>query len=565
MSRIHDDFSYDADTFVIGERGAHADLQRFEADYAELYLTLVGEVGLTPQIRERLDRSAELFGLDKDRLRSIEQAMQAQLEARRAEARAAAEAPEYDAVATIREVPGGEAAPGEAAPRSVPAPPVSRTDAVLLPTTTPPPGGGTLAPLDTTTDPRLSAMQARIAVLEAEKAELEVRCRKLEARNQTLEERILGMTVDVDLTDVAQRAARGGESYGAQVAPPPSRTGGEGEHAALEAKIAADPRDAAALHRLFRLLKREADVDRRWRVAQVLVYLGAADDEERAAYKASTRGALIQPARAVSSDEWRDFVRHPDQEVLVGEILTEVAPAVLLAKVAETRRTAPQPATYAPIDPQSSTLPAVRCFAWSAALLGTTSPPVVEDPAWPGLVEMVFATPIASRVGSLALSRDRSPRELAFAVGRHLTWYRRGHTMSVLAASVGALEDLFLAALSIGNPGLPLAADVKRRIAPVTSAIEPLLDPAATLRLRASFLRFVEQGGKTSLSRWALSSDLTAARAGLLLADELAAAHAMLEIEDPARLEGRMTELIRFCLGEGYGTLRKKLGIAVTV
>jgi hypothetical protein len=176
---------------------------------------------------------------------------------------------------------------------------------------------------------------------------------------------------------------------------------------------------------------------------------------------------------------------------------------------------------------------------------------------------MLFTTPLTTRLGALALT-GRTPRDLAFAMGRHLSWFRRESFMSVLAASVDALEDLFLAALSIGNPGLPMTAEVRRRVDPVASAIEPLLEPPASLRLRACFLRFVEQGGRTNLRRWALASDRTAARAGLLLADDLVAAHTMLEVEDATLRQERMNDLLFFSVSERYGALRKKLGIALS-
>jgi hypothetical protein len=175
---------------------------------------------------------------------------------------------------------------------------------------------------------------------------------------------------------------------------------------------------------------------------------------------------------------------------------------------------------------------------------------------------MLFTTPLSTRIGAGAQS-GRAPRELAFAMGRHMAWYRREGFMSLLAGSVAALEDLFLAALTIGNPSVALAADVRRRADRIAGSIEPLLDPPAGLRLRASFLRFVEQGGRANVRRWAAATDRTAARAGLLLADDLGAAQVMLELEDPALAKTRMDDLLAFAVSERYGALRAKIGIAL--
>src|SRR5262249_17973659 len=116
--------------------------------------------------------------------------------------------------------------------------------------------------------------------------------------------------------------------------PPAQALATEPSLAAILGDLEKEPCDVEALHRFYRALKRSADVDRRFCTAQALVYLNAADAEERATYDAGRTGVLIQPVRALTGDEWRDFVADPDHEPLVGDILGEIAPAVLLARLA---------------------------------------------------------------------------------------------------------------------------------------------------------------------------------------------------------------------------------------
>src|SRR6185295_12803161 len=106
--------------------------------------------------------------------------------------------------------------------------------------------------------------------------------------------------------------------------------------------------------------------------------------------------------------------------------------------------------------------------------------------------------------------------------------------VKLLVPDARGLEDIFLAALSIGNPGLPLSAQVKQLVVPIAKAIEPILEPSSIDRLRGHFLRFVEEGGRANLNRWAISADKTCARAGLLLANDLKAAHSVFALEDKA-------------------------------
>src|SRR6185369_2044916 len=139
----------------------------------------------------------------------------------------------------------------------------------------------------------------------------------------------------------------------------------------------------------------------------------------------------------------------------------------------------------------------------------------------------------------------------------HLACYREEHFVKMLVPSARGLEDIFVAALSIGNPGLPLSAQVKQLVVPIANAIEPILEPAAVDRLRGHFLRFVEEGGRTNLARWSVATDRTVSRAGLLLSNDLRAAHAIISLEDKTHLDEKMDDLMSFVLSDRYAKLRK--------
>ncbi|MFO0566943.1 MAG: hypothetical protein U0263_14845, partial [Polyangiaceae bacterium] len=134
--------------------------------------------------------------------------------------------------------------------------------------------------------------------------------------------------------------------------------------------------------------------------------------------------------------------------------------------------------------------------------------------------------------------------------------------VKTLFSAVPDLEDLFLSALSIGNPGLPIAEDMKRRVAPIAAAIEPVLEPVQKDALRGHFLRFVEEGGRTNLQRWSSACDKTGARAGLALANDMEAAFSVLEPEEGKHGE-LQRDLLAFATSERYFQLRRRLGIAV--
>lgn len=485
--------------FELGEVTGNVRLGKLEAMYEELFAEVIEDGIITQDERNQLDKMADSLGLDRARLRRLEQALQAAYEAKQR--------------VVIKDL--------------------SMDDS-------PPPA--TIMPLEPATDQRTMALERRIKFLESRMKELE----------HDLEEARAHISVEVDFSD-----------HGASTTP--TKDIPDDDPAELARRVRHDPRDDGSLHALFRLYKKAGDVDRQWCVSQVLAYLGFANDEEQAIYGKHKEAALIRPSASVTREAWGRLLSHPEEEPLVGEIFSVVVSAVLIGRLSALRRDKQlvklDPARKQ--EPEKTTIQAVRCFHWAASILGMTSPPLYADPDYPGFVEMVPGVPPASRIGAVALS-GRSAAELAFIAGRHLAHYREEHFVKLLVPQARGLEDIFLAALSIGNPGLPLSAQVKQLVIPIAKAIEPILEPQSVDRLRGHFLRFVEEGGRTNLQRWTTAVDRTCSRAGQLLANDLKAAHAVYALEDPAHLGEKMDDLMSFVVSDRYAKLRKQIGIAVT-
>jgi hypothetical protein len=493
---MSDDTTFEhSQRFELGEVTGNVRLGKLEAMYEELFAEVIEDGVITQDERNQLDKMADSLGLDRARLRRLEQALQAAYEARNR--------------VVIKDL--------------------SMDDA-------PPPA--TIMPLEPATDQRTMALERRIKFLEGRLVDLE----------RELEEARAHISVEVDFSDAAS----------------PAKEIPDDDPAELARRVRHDPRDDGSLHALFRLYKKSGDMDRQWCVAQVLAYLGVANGEEQEIYGKHREAALIRPSGSVTQEAWRRLVFHPEEEPLVGEIFAVVVSAVLIGRLSALRRDK-QLVKLDPTkkqDPEKTTIQAVRCFHWAASILGMTSPPLYADPDFAGFVEMVPGVPPSSRIGAPALS-GRSAAELAFLAGRHLAHYREEHFVKMLVPSARGLEDIFLAALSIGNPGLPLSAQVKQLVVPIANAIEPILEPQSVDRLRGHFLRFVEEGGRTNLQRWTTSVEHTCARAGLLLANDLKAAHAVYTLEDPAHLGEKMDDLMSFVVSDRYAKLRKQIGIAV--
>jgi len=253
---------------------------------------------------------------------------------------------------------------------------------------------------------------------------------------------------------------------------------------------------------------------------------------------------------------------HPDEDRGTGEIFASIASAALLGRVSAMRRDR----SLLPLDPDkrhdplTSTVSAVRALAWAAATLGMRAPPIYVAPEATQGFAVAMAVPPAIRIGGPMLS-GRSAIELAFHCGRHLTWFREEHFVCTLVPTIGYLEDLFLAALSIGAPKIDLLPEVRARIALTAEAIVPVLDAARLARLEQQVARFLAQGGRTMLKRWAQAAEWTALRAGLLLCGDLGTASEIVR-RDTNGAE-RVRELERFWAGDDATELRRQLGVAV--
>ncbi len=393
-----------------------------------------------------------------------------------------------------------------------------------------------LRPLAIEGDPQVKALRRRIFELEAE----------VKLLTAELDEARSHIAVEVDFS-------------GLTAAPSVSVDPEE-----LYRRIRHDARDIESLRALFAATEAN-DPDRACRAARVLAFLGAGNEAERAFLAPRTVEGLIRPTSSLTPEAWKRELFHPDEETLTGEIFSVVTSPVLLGRVAALRHqnALPKLDPERLQDPRTSTVQAIRCFGWAASILGMNSPPLYADPTWDGLAIMVPGVPPSTRLGKAALS-GRGPAELAFVAARHLASFREDHFVRLLFPSIQDLEDIFLAALTIGQPQLPLAAAVKQRAVPIAKAIEPLLEPAQLDRLRGHFLRFVEEGGRTNLQRWATAADFTTARAGLLLSDDLGAAERMLKLEGASDVGARVDDLIVFYTGDRCSRLRKQIGIAVT-
>ncbi len=394
-----------------------------------------------------------------------------------------------------------------------------------------------LSPLRVTAegDAGRALLLKRVEVLEARVKELEDELRRAQA----------AVNVEVDLSDLDSAVDDASE-----------------EPDEVWRRLRRNPTGADGYRQLLRIHRARGEADAAFRACAALVALGAASAGEQALFERSRAHTLIAPRGSLTPSAWHELLFHPEQELLTGQIFSLIAPAVLVGRVTALRRDGKlhQPAAAARQDTSRATITAVRAVPWAAAILGLACPAIFLEKDRDAGFEHMPAVPPCTVVGQRVLS-GRTQLEQAFLVGRHLAWYRQEMYLKTLFGAVPDLEDLFLAALTIGNPGLPIADDMKRRVTPIAQAIQPMLEPSQVDALRGCFLRFVEEGGRTNLQRWSAGAEKTAARAGLLLCGDLGTALGLLEGEEGPGGE-LAKDLLWFSASDRYGKLRRLLGVA---
>lgn len=486
--------------FEQGELLPGLGLGPLEREYQEIFARALDDGVITTSERARLDLAASNLGLSAERLARLEEAMTMAYET-------------HHRVRVVNLSLGGQAS--------------------LAPLANAPPLGSAT---DLTVENQLSSLQC-------ENLELRQRIQDLETELERVQSMV---NIEVDLSLLEEDAV------------------GALDPQSAWKRVRQDATDPEALRVLARAYRDHGQLDGEYLVAQALCALGEANEAESALFELHRPKTLIAPRSSIDPSVWMRDIAHADDDPVVGALFAVIVPALLVGKVTSLRRDAqlhvPQENTRQ--DPQKSTVMAARALGWAAQLACLPVPAVFAEPGRETGYAHVVGLPPITVIGKQALS-GKSIADLAFLVGQHISGYRGEHYVKTLYRGTEDLEDLFLAALTLANPQLPLVGAQRARVEPLARAIEPLLEPPAIDALRSHYSRFAEEGGRTNLQRWAQAVDKTAARAGLALCQDLPAALSQLDLHE-GRLGPLALDLLSYSTSSRFLHLRSTLGISLS-
>jgi len=216
-------------------------------------------------------------------------------------------------------------------------------------------------------------------------------------------------------------------------------------------------------------------------------------------------------------------------------------------------------------DPAMSTVSLTRTFVWASTVLDVPLPEIYIGDEIPGGIAAVPAEIPTALVGKSVLS-GRNLKELAFLVGRDITYFRPAHYILILFSSLKDLTALFLASICVVRPNHAVPEGSKREISELTKFIRNRLSEEEKSTLEKAVDRFEQEGVRADLVAWARSIEVAATRAGLLLSGDIGVVNQLLANDDrnvgDLTSQDRMHDLLPFSVSEVYAQLRQDLGAA---
>lgn len=316
-------------------------------------------------------------------------------------------------------------------------------------------------------------------------------------------------------------------------------------------------------YKLLRRLYTEAkQADPAWCLCQALGVLNLAEPEEERFYKKHKAESAAAAQAVVADDDWARLT-HPDADPLVTRVFTLVQPTIL-----RTRNQSLAEMGYDQshmVDTAASAYPLAQTLYYASGVLAV-APPVLENTNDPGGLGFLHATEPAILFGAAAATIEATTQQLAYLTGRHLTYYRPGFYVQKLVPTGTGLKAWLFAAIKLCVPNFPVAVDIQAQVEEAVTALQKDMAPAQKDQLASTVSKILKEGTALDLKRWVAGIDLSADRAGFLLAHDLETASECIratEADSPVTTKERLKELVLFGIGEDYFALRRKLAITI--
>jgi tetratricopeptide (TPR) repeat protein len=318
-------------------------------------------------------------------------------------------------------------------------------------------------------------------------------------------------------------------------------------------------------YKLLRRLYTEARrPDPAWCLCQALSVLNLAEPDEERFYRRH-RADNAAPAQAVlDEDDWSERLVHEDVDPLVTRIFSMIQPTIIRARTQPLEALGYDRAYQ--VDLAAQPYPVAQTLFYVHGVLGFEAPPVFQNPNDPAGLGFLHAHTPAIVLGRAAFESVVPNQSLAFVAGRHVTYFRPGFYVRHLVPTGTGLKAWLFAAIKLCVPQFPVAPDVHGQVGEAMAFMNREFQGVQREMLASTVSKLLQSGGAIDLKKWVAGIDLTADRAGFLLAHDVSvAAEVMRATEEASSVPGkeRVKEVVLFSISEAYLALREKLQITV--
>jgi tetratricopeptide (TPR) repeat protein len=318
-------------------------------------------------------------------------------------------------------------------------------------------------------------------------------------------------------------------------------------------------------YRLLRKLYTESKhADSAWCLCQALCCMNFAEPDEERFYRRMRSETAANAVDRLSDADWASFVMHEEADPLLTAIFAVLEPAVFLRNGQPLEDLGFQEAYQ--LDLARHPYPMSQTLYYAAGVLGMEAPITFQNPNDGGGVSFLHAHTPAIVLGAAALATEIPTQAAAFIAARHLTYYRPGLYLRHLVPTGTGLRAWLFAAIKLITPAFPVAKELEGPVGENLKFIESRIVGGARDQLASAVTKLL-QAGAIDLKRWVAAIDLSADRAGFIIASDLELSQEMIKAADEASAalpqKERLKELVLYSVSEPYFAIRRKLGINI--